>query len=143
MISSKVLDFLLFGINLPLKLFVGIASLRSGLFRKSLVEEKFTMLIKTGDLKNKRYYRLEKGRFKSKGADCPDPDMSIVWSDTKAFADTVFKLNPLEIVKGFTGAMTAGKLAIEINIEALTAFVSVLSAALGVYKNFFTLRKLA
>lgn len=141
MISRKVLNFLLFSLSLPLKVFVGIASLRSGSLKKSMKDKSFTMLIKTNDLKNKRYYRLADGRFTSKGADYKDPDLSLVWSDSKAFSDTLFKLNPLDIVKGFTNAMTAGKLAIQVNIAATMGFVSAMAETLEVYKHFFSLKK--
>lgn len=141
MISGKVLDLLLLGLSLPLKLVIGVAVFRNGSFRKNLKRKSFTMLMKTGDLKSVRYYRLEDGRFKSKKADWPNADMSIVWSDSKAFAETIFKLNPLDIIKGLLGAMTAGKLAIEVNIEAVTAFISVLNETLGVYRHFFRVKQ--
>lgn len=140
MIKSMVLDILLLALGLPLKLFIGIASLRNSSFRKDLKKKNFTMLIKTNDLRNARYYRLEDGHMKSKKADCPSADLSIAWSDSKAFSNALFKLNPLNIVKGFTEAMTAGRLAIEVNIEATVGFVTVLGETLGVYKHFFKFR---
>ncbi|MBN1289067.1 MAG: hypothetical protein JXA49_05460 [Actinobacteria bacterium] len=137
MVIRLFLYNLLLGVGLALRLLFAVASLRSGSFRDNLKHEVFTLLIKSNDLDITRHYRLEGGRFKSKAADCQNPDLSIVWSDSKAFARTFFNLNPLAIVRGFAQSLTSGSVAVKVNMEAAQVFFLAMGEMIGVYMNFF------
>jgi len=137
MISGTIFYLLFLVVGLLLRLFLGVASLRNGAFRNSLKEKDFTMLVKTADCKKARYYRLEGGKLKSRSADYPHPDLSIIWSDSPSFVRTIFRLNPLQSAKGLTEAMTNGTLTIEADIAATMWFMSELGNMLGVCRSLF------
>ncbi|MBN1288315.1 MAG: hypothetical protein JXA49_01595 [Actinobacteria bacterium] len=143
MFSRMVYGFLFYCVALFLKLFLGVASLRSSSFKEALKEKEFTMLVKTRDGKKSRYYRLEGGKFKSRGSDYPGPDLSITWFDSPTFLQVISKLNVFAMIDNFTEAMTTGNLEIEADLGPTAWFVLELKEMLGVYRHFFSLPKTA
>lgn len=139
--SNLFFNMLLFDLNIALKGMFIIASLRSNAFRKKLAKNQFTLLIKTVDGKNARYYRLIGGMMKSRRGDFRDPDVSVVWSNTRAFNSILLKINPLRIMQGVIQAIQDGKLVIEVNPGPISWFMRMVAEMLMVYRYFFSTKK--
>lgn len=139
--SGLFFDSLLFCLSVALKTLFIVASIRSRALRKKLERGRFTLLIKTTDGRNARYYRLIAGMMKSRSGDFPDPDVSVVWADTKAFNSILLKINPLLMVKGVIGAIQDEKLVIEADLESTGWFLMMLGEMLLVYRYFFSRKK--
>ncbi|MBN2167640.1 MAG: hypothetical protein JW738_00220 [Actinobacteria bacterium] len=138
-ISNWFFNLLLVELNLFLQFFFIIASVRDPSLRKALAENEFTLLIKTTDNRNIRYFKMEEGRLKSSKSDYPDPDISLVWADTMSFNSVLLKLNPMLMMKELSGALQAGRLAVQVNLEASKWFLSMFGKTLMVYRHFFSL----
>lgn len=136
--SDLFFNFLLFCLNVALKTLFIIASIRSRSFRKKLERNRFALLIKTIDGKNARYYRIVAGMMKSRKGDYPDPDVSVVWADTRAFNSILFKINPLSMAKGIIDAIQDNKLVIEADLESAGWFLMMMGEMLLVYRYFFS-----
>lgn len=139
--SNLFFNMLLFVLNVALKAVFTVASLRDHSFRKKLAKNQFTLLIKTIDGKSARYYRLIGGMMKSKKGDFRDPDVSVVWTNTKAFNTILLKINPLLMAQELVQAVQNGKLVVEVNPGPTSWFVMMVGEMLMVYRYFFSRKR--
>ncbi|MBN1289537.1 MAG: hypothetical protein JXA49_07875 [Actinobacteria bacterium] len=138
-VSNWFFNFLLVELSLFLQFFFLIASVRNPSLRKDLAENEFTLLIKTTDNKNIRHFKMDGGRLKSSRSDCPDPDFSLVWTDTMSFNSVLLKLNPMLMMKELSSKLQAGNLAVQVNLEGARWFMAMFGKTMMVYRHFFSL----
>lgn len=142
---SKISDLVFNSLSLMLSLFLKssftVASLREPSFRKRLGSGQFTLLIKTRDGRNARYFKLIGGMPKTRKADYSDPDFSLVWTETREFNAILRSLNPMKMMKGLMEALESGKLVIRVNLETTRWFVSMVAEMLHVYRHFFSFKR--
>ncbi|MCP4682573.1 MAG: hypothetical protein GY864_09595 [Desulfobacterales bacterium] len=104
-------------------------------FRNQLKEKKFTMLVKTRDANDARYYTLANGKFSSKRSDYAGADISIEWDNSQSAVSTLFTRSPKVLIKGLSDALTSDRLRIEFNIERTMWFVSMVKEMVSIYMN--------
>lgn len=140
-ISDLFFNFLSLMLSLLLKTSFTVASLRDPSFRKRLEKNQFTLLIKTRDGRNARYFRMIDGMPKSRKADYRDPDFSLVWSETRRFNSILRSLNPMKIMKRLMEELKSGNVVIQVNLEATSWFISMVGEMMNVYLHFFSFRR--
>lgn len=137
-----IFRIMLFGFGLALKLSFMFASFKDADFKKRLQNKNFLMQVKMKNENTGRFYKLDKGKIISKGKISPEaPSILIEWEDASTAMKTLLNKDPKVLIKSLTGAITSGKLAVEMEYASTFSFVESVKDMAGVYSGFLPVIK--
>ena len=131
-----IFRLILFGFGLVMKTAFFITSIKDRAFKSRIQNKKFIMQVKIRDENRGRFYKLDNGKFTSRGKISPEsPGILIEWKDASTALKTLLTRNLKVLYLSLTDAITSNQLSVEIDHAQTYSFLETIKEMAMVYSG--------